>query len=403
MIVTKEDTGQLVKVLSNIHQGIYGFHHMFGLVSTTESEKRHASRKRRGYLDREDRWDCRFEVERKGKDFLLKSIENCEVHRDAEQNWKLVTPKGNFIVTSALADDREAKPLIPHFADEDADLKQDDMAKGFLSSALFMLLLFIGLWWAANNIEEVEEKVVKPVVVKMVEMKHEIVKIAAPKVVKKKVLTKQQKTHRAIKQNLGFLGMVGNKNLKKAVGGTPTKLKKVTAGAGKGGDAGSGGELLVGLGKAVKRTTVGNTGTKGLGGIGTKGAGGGAGGYGTTTIASGEGVGISAVAISNDVTLEGGLSRAVIMATIQKYLAQIKACYNQGLKTNPALEGTVAMDFQIRANGSVGYARVGKSSLGSKMVEGCMSRKMLTWQFPKPRGGVSQDVRFPFSLRPESI
>lgn len=333
----------------------------------------------------------------------MKSIENCEVHRDAEQNWKLVTPKGNFIVTSALTDDREAKPLIPHFADEDADLKQDDMAKGFLSSALFMLLVFVGLWWAANNIEEVEEKVVKPVVVKMVEIKHEIVKIAAPKVVKKKVLTKQQKTHRAIKQNLGFLGMVGNKNLKKAVGGTPTKLKKVTAGAGKGGDAGSGGELLVGLGKAVKRTTVGNTGTKGLGGIGTKGAGGGAGGYGTTTIASGEGVGISAVAISNDVTLEGGLSRAVIMATIQKYLAQIKACYNQGLKTNPALEGTVAMDFQIRANGSVGYARVGKSSLGSKMVEGCMSRKMLTWQFPKPRGGVSQDVRFPFSLRPESI
>ena len=403
MIVTKEDTGQLVKVLSNIHQGIYGFHHMFGLVSTTESEKRHASRKRRGYLDREDRWDCQFQVERKGKDFLLKPIDNCEVIRDAHENWKLVTTKGNFIVTSALADDKEAAPLIPHFADEDQDLKQDDLAKGFLSSALLLLLIFMGLWYAAQNIEEVEEKVIKPVVVKMVEIKHEIVKITAPKVVEKKELTQQQKTHRAIKQNLGFLGMLGNKNLKKAVGGTPTKLNKVTAGAGKGGDAGSGGELLVGLGKAVKRTTVGNTGTKGLGGIGTKGAGGGAGGYGTTTIASGEGVGISAVAISNDVTLEGGLSRAVIMATIQKYLAQIKACYNQGLKTNPALEGTVAMDFQIKPDGSVGFARVGKSSLGSQMVESCMSTKMLSWQFPKPRGGVSQDVRFPFSLRPESI
>ncbi|MCO4795341.1 MAG: AgmX/PglI C-terminal domain-containing protein [Bacteriovoracaceae bacterium] len=397
MIVTKEDTGQLVKVLSNFHQGMYGFHHMFGLISSRESKKRHDSRKRRGYMDREDRWDCQFEVVRQNKEISIKALNNCEVHRNQEQNWKLVTPKGNFIFNLDTPDS-----VIPHFADEDEDLKQDDMAKGFLSSALFVLFLFIGLWWAAQNIEEVA-KVVKPITVKMVEMKHEIVRIAAPKVVQKKVLTKKQKSHRAIKQNLGFLGLVGKKSLKKAVGGTPMKLKKVTAGAGKGGDAGSGGELLVGLGKAVKRTTVGNTGTKGLGGIGTKGAGGGAGGYGTTTIASGEGVGISAVAISNDVTLEGGLSRAVIMATIQKYLAQIKACYNQGLKTNPALEGTVAMDFQILATGGVGYARVGKSSLGSKMVEGCMSRKMLTWQFPRPRGGVSQDVRFPFSLRPESI
>ena len=111
----------------------------------------------------------------------------------------------------------------------------------------------------------------------------------------------------------------------------------------------------------------------------------------------------TSVAISNDVTLEGGLSRGVIMATIQKYLAQIKACYNKGLKTSPGLEGTVSMDFRILASGFLKYARVGASSLGSKLVESCMAGKMMKWQFPKPRGGVSQDVRFPFSLRPESI
>jgi hypothetical protein len=61
------------------------------------------------------------------------------------------------------------------------------------------------------------------------------------------------------------------------------------------------------------------------------------------------------------------------------------------------------MDFRIMPTGFLNYAKVAASSLGSKMVEGCMAKKMMNWQFPKPRGGVSQDARFPFSLRPESI
>ena len=61
------------------------------------------------------------------------------------------------------------------------------------------------------------------------------------------------------------------------------------------------------------------------------------------------------------------------------------------------------MSFQIKPSGFLQFARVASSSLGSKQVEGCMATKMMTWQFPKPKGGVKQDVRFPFSLRPESI
>jgi hypothetical protein len=399
MIVTREDSGQLVKVLSNLNQGRYGFHKTFGIVSEKETDKRYASRKRRGYIQSKiisDQWNCQFEVFKTKDLFNLKALQNCQVLKTDSGDWKLITNSGSFILSQSA--ENSIAPII-----QEVKREKDQLHKSFLTTVLMMLLFFAGLYWSAQNIEEVK-KIIKPVTVKMVEIKHEIVKITGPRMqIKKKELTKKQKINRAIKNKLGFLGLLGNKSLTKATGSTPLNLKKATAGAGKGGNAGSGGEVLQGLGKGVRRITVGNTGTKGLGGIGTKGAGGGKGGYGNSIVASGEGEGISNVAISNDVTLEGGLSRGVILATIQKYLAQIKACYNNGLKNSPGLEGTVSMNFKIKPTGFLQYARVASSSLGSALVEGCMAKKMMSWQFPKPKGGVHQDVRFPFSLRPESI
>lgn len=194
--------------------------------------------------------------------------------------------------------------------------------------------------------------------------------------------------------------MLGQQNLTKAVGGVPTQLKDASPGAGRGGSEGSGGELLVGLGKGVKRTTVGNTGTAGLGGIGTKGRGGGEGGYGNTLVASGEGKGLSSIPLSQDMILEGGLDRNVIQATIAKYLSQVRACYNEGLQRNPGLTGLVGMKFEINGAGDLNFAKVYKSSLGDQKVEGCISNRMMTWKFPKPRGGVNVKVSYPFLLRP---
>ena len=191
----------------------------------------------------------------------------------------------------------------------------------------------------------------------------------------------------------------------------PSRIENVSPGAGPGGPGGSGGEMLVGLGQGVKRTTVGNTGTAGLGGLSTKqgGPGGGAGGYGNTMIGSGTGAGvgrgngtgaISALALSNDMILEGGLDRAVIQATIAKYLHEVRACYEQGLRTNPGLSGQITMGFEISGEGRLNFAKVQKSTLGNAQVEQCVAGRMLGWQFPKPVGGVNQKVSYPFLLRP---
>ena len=145
---------------------------------------------------------------------------------------------------------------------------------------------------------------------------------------------------------------------------------------------------------------MGNTGTAGLGGIGTKGAGGGLGGYGNSLIGSGEGKGLTTMALAQDLVLEGGLDRSVIQATIAKYLSQVRACYEGGLQKKPDLQGTVAMAFQINPTGELNYSRVAKSSLGDPQVENCIATRMMSWKFPKPVGGVSQKVEYPFNLRP---
>jgi hypothetical protein len=232
---------------------------------------------------------------------------------------------------------------------------------------------------------QVKMEKIKPVTVGINEM--------IPKDVKQ---AKQMK--RAIAQDLGFLGLLGRKDLTKAVGGAPI-LKDASAGAGAGGHEGSGGEYLMGIGQGLKRATVGNSGVAGLGGVGTKGAGGGAGGYGNSMIGSGDGKGLSTIALSNDIVLEGGLDRSVVQATIAKYMSQVRACYEQGLKRNSGLSGLVSMAFEINGGGAINYARVQKTSLGDKEVEDCISTRMLDWKFPQPRGGVNVKVNYPFSLR----
>ncbi|NDD91677.1 hypothetical protein EBZ37_06295, partial [bacterium] len=181
--------------------------------------------------------------------------------------------------------------------------------------------------------------------------------------------------------------------------GSTTALN-ASAGAGAGGNQGSGGELLVGLGQGVKRTSVGNSGVSGLGGVGTKGAGGGNGGYGNSMVGSGEGRALSAMAVSNDLVLEGGLDRAVIQATIAKYLSQVRACYEQGLAQSPGINGTVTMNFQVGPSGVLDFSKVGKSTLGHPPVENCIAQRMMGWKFPKPLGGVAVKVSYPFLLRP---
>lgn len=400
MIAIETEQGELIKVLKNVVQGEFGFHEQFGFISQARAEQRVNARKRQGFDYTRDNWLCQFGLRPAGKDFTLENLQGCDALK-TDEGWLLKTPTGTFKLVKG-GPDYVNDILVDH--EDPANWMSRALEIFFL--AVFLLIPIIYLF-TNQPIEEEElekEKEIEPITVQIIkQVKTVNVQREVNPDIKVKPLTKAEISKRAVQRNLGFLGMVGSKTVKDAVGGVPQDLKQATAGAGPGGDAGSGGEVLTNLGKGLKKTTVGNTGVAGLGGkLVTKGtSGGGKGGYGNTLVASGSGKGISAIAVSSsDMVLEGGISRYAINATIAKYLNQVRRCYETQLKTKPEIQGLVEMSFEINSGGRLNFARVNRTTLKDKETEQCISQKMMTWQFPKPKGGVKVPVKYPFMLRP---
>ena len=402
MISVASNSGRLLRTITHLEDGVfYGYHRRFGFVSEKTAQVRERNRNRFGLKLKNQKgedWLCQFRFVSKGKnDIKIINENNCSIQQK-DRTWWIKTPVFSFQITSG-----EESEFIPFCGKEIPEFASEKTIP--LATILLALLFGIGLFLPQREkeIAQKEEELSEPVVVKVVKPKRSVV---VPRVlggIKKfaKGDKSENKTRTAIKQNLGFLGVLGEKKLRKVLGGTPSRLKNASAGAGLGGGTeGSGGELLVGLGKGIRKTTVGNTGTVGLGGIGTKGRGGGKGGYGNAVVSSGTGAPLGNIELGQDVIMEGGLSEAVIEATIKKYLAQVQACYELALRKSPGLEGVVATKFEIGANGKLNYSKVFRSTLGNKSVENCIVRNMKGWRFPRPEGGVRVRASHAFRLRP---
>jgi len=334
--------GQYVKTLIP-HTGkqVYGLHQVFGLVTESSVEQKIKSALRRGYMAPASTLNCRFEIDWHSHAPQIKSLENCKVEK-VNDSWFIQTGNKSWKLATG-------EPTITGLSEDD---KEDNSYRYFnyLLLAFFLITITgIALWQPADTV--IEEEVIAPVTVVVKQVK--TVTVSSNTVTQPQVKP-QEVVKRAVPQELGFLGLVGKKDLSKAVGGAQLDLK-ASAGAGKGGSEGSGGEVLSGLGKGVRATTVGNSVVEGLGGVGTKGKGGGLGGYGDVAIASGEGRGVSGIAVSQGVGVDGGLDRHVIQATIAKYLSQVRACYEDRLRVKPGLEGTLNMDFQIGPTGRLKF------------------------------------------------
>ncbi len=391
MIAIETMDGSLVKVFKDFENSEFGFHQFFGFTTPEKAKINEALKKRQGFDLNLGNWICTFKITKKGSTFEVKDTKDCSVKQIDEHSWILETANGSFKVANANNQKLVTSGL---HINEDKNF----LTKVLAVVAIGTLVSVVGLSIMPKpELPAVELLPEEPVMVKVVQPK-QVVHVQNTMVSDiAKAVGKQSSSMKS----LGFLGLIGDKNLKKGILGAPSTLGKATDGAGPGGEAGSGGEMLVGLGDGLKKTTVGNSGVAGLGGIGTKGAGGGKGGYGNSLVASGNGKGLQEMSIKNsDMVLDGGLSKYAINATIAKYLSQVRRCYEDELKILPALEGLVSVDFEVGASGKLNYAKTAKSTLDNKNVQNCINQKMLTWDFPKPKGGVNVKVNYPFMLRP---
>ncbi len=393
MIAISNSNGQLLRMLPDLSEEVvYGFHRRFGWITEAGARKRLQNRLRHGLKGESADWLMKFTLQPRAGGFAVQQIAGCRVRPGGDTGWILESDKGEFFLSS-----ESAKIL-------DFPATRKDSQKTLWISAAVLAILAALFFIPRGEVIAPEPVKEEPVVIKVVQPPKSVVVPMSESVRNIRSPVEQQstktQTQNVIRKEVGFLELLGKKELSKAAGGRPIELTEASPGAGAGGKEGSGGELLTGLGEGLRKTTVGNTGVAGLGGIGTKGRGGGQGGYGDVAVAGGSGGRISTVALSKDLVVEGGLSQAVIQATIAKYLNQIRACYEDGLSKNPGLVGLVTTRFDIGAAGNVESSQVTNSSLGNKGVEDCILRKMGGWQFPKPVGGVKVRVNYPFLLKP---
>jgi FHA domain len=182
------------------------------------------------------------------------------------------------------------------------------------------------------------------------------------------------------------------------------------------GTNGLGGALQAALG-GIKGTTVGDAGgvlgmglkgtggggggtgnTLGIGSVGTKGVAGGQGSYGTGVTLGGKKTADIAIAAS-DPEITGSIDRELIRRVVRSHLDQLKYCYEVQLTKNPKLSGKVAVKWVVTEQGTVSSSVVAQTTTGNNELDTCVAGRVLTWVFPKPKGGGVAVVTYPFIFK----
>jgi hypothetical protein len=84
----------------------------------------------------------------------------------------------------------------------------------------------------------------------------------------------------------------------------------------------------------------------------------------------------------------GRLPPEIIQRIVRQNYGRFRFCYEQGLRTNPKLEGKVVVKFEIDKAGAVTTVAVVKdTTLPDKGVAACIQRSFNGLSFPQPDGG----------------
>ena len=118
---------------------------------------------------------------------------------------------------------------------------------------------------------------------------------------------------------------------------------------------------------------------------------------GSADVGSGPATKVSGRISSGTVDVSGG-DPAKIKAAIGKYTGQVKACYEQRLKSNPQLAGRVELLWYINS-GRVSSVEVLGNSTGDSELANCIALKVRTWHFPADLDA-DTEVMYPFILSP---
>jgi serine/threonine protein kinase len=98
--------------------------------------------------------------------------------------------------------------------------------------------------------------------------------------------------------------------------------------------------------------------------------------------------------------VRGSLARDVVEATVRAHVADVKKCYQWGLRRDAKLRGDVTIQYTIEASGEVMVSVIQSSSLPDRFwpVGTCIASAPRRWKFPKPPDGKFVIVSYPFTV-----
>lgn len=105
---------------------------------------------------------------------------------------------------------------------------------------------------------------------------------------------------------------------------------------------------------------------------------------------------------AGEVTVDGTLTCEVVHRIVRQRFDRFRLCYDNGLRSNPGLQGKVNVRFVIGRSGSVEIVQqAGSSTLGDKNMIDCVVRVFASLSYPKPDAGpVSVVYPLLFTLPP---
>lgn len=137
-----------------------------------------------------------------------------------------------------------------------------------------------------------------------------------------------------------------------------------------------------GTGGGGKTTSIGQ-------GLGTKGHGAGIKGDGLADLGTGKSrTSVVASIDADSATVVGSLTKDQIAKVIAAYMGQIEYCYERQLQREPNLRGKILVNFVIGLSGNVTNASVPSSTMGSPVVESCITGVFRRMPFPSPGAGI---------------
>ncbi len=98
-------------------------------------------------------------------------------------------------------------------------------------------------------------------------------------------------------------------------------------------------------------------------------------------------------------SVEEGLTKDEVGEVIHRHLSEIRYCYESAMIHSPDLEGKLIINFSINHSGSIHTASIKSSTLSDSRVDDCVLRRLVTWKFPSPKGGIDVAVSYPFIFK----